>query len=109
MLPKLNRLKKEKDFKAVFQKGKNIKSRFLYFRVLKNNFKKSRFGFIVGRKVSNKAAQRNKVKRRLRSAVFRNLKEIKKPVDIIVVALPQITKSSFSEIEEAIIKTFKNI
>ena len=82
MLPKLNRLTKKKDFEAVFNKGKSIKNDFLIFKILKNHLRENRFGFIVSKKVSNKANQRNKVKRRLRSAVLSNLKEIKQPVGV---------------------------
>lgn len=109
MLPKPNRLTKKKDFQVVFQNGKSVKSRFLYFKILKNNLKKSRFGFVVSKKVSNKANQRNKIKRRLRSIVLNNLTRVKKPVDVIVIALPGITKEKFSDIKEAVTKVFKSI
>lgn len=109
MLPKANRLVKKKDFQTVFKRGKNIKNHFLYFKVLKNNLKKSRFGFVVSKKVSSKANQRNKVKRRLRSVVLSNLKEVKEPVDVIIIASPGIVKKKFSDIQDTITKIFRDI
>ncbi len=109
MLPRINRLTKKKDFQAVFQKGKSIKYDFLLCKTLKNNLKKSRFGFIVSKKVSNKAVQRNKIKRRLRKAVLDNLKEIKGSKDVIFIALPPIKEKNFLQIQEVVAKLFKNI
>ncbi len=114
MLPKINRLTKENDFQAVFKMGKGIKKDFLIFKVLKNNVNKNRFGFIVSKKVSNKATERNKVKRRLRSAVMSELKKNespfgKKSLDVIVIALPLTLKKEFLEIKETVLKFFKEL
>ena len=102
MLPSINRLTKKKDFDAVFKEGKIVKSGFLLFKTAKNHLKESRFGFIVSKKVSSKATVRNKIKRRLREAVFTKLKDIKNPQDVIIIALAGIEKKEFSEIQETI-------
>lgn len=114
MLSKINRLTKKKDFEAVFKNGKSLKKYFLLFRILKNNLKESRFGFVVSKKISNKATVRNKVKRRLRSAVLGQFKKNKLPadnwcVDLVIIALPGIEKKEFSEIREIIKDSFKKI
>jgi len=109
VLPRANRLTKKKDFEVIFKKGKGVKDDFLIFKILKNHLKKSRFGFIVSKKVSNKATVRNKIKRRLRDAVFKKLDEIKNNIDVIIVALPGIENKEFSEIQEAIDKFLKYV
>lgn len=109
MLPKVNRLTKKKDFDVVFKKGKSIKNDFLIFKILKNHLKESRFGFIVSKKISNKASLRNRIKRRLRAAVLNKLKNIKTPTDVVIIALPGIIKKEFSHIEEIIFKFLKKI
>jgi len=106
-LPKINRLTKKKDFELVFKKGESIKNDFLIFKILKNHLKESRFGFVVSKKVSNKATIRNKVKRRLRDVISGKLKEIGKSVDLIIITLPGIEKKEFSEIQEIIINYLK--
>lgn len=122
MLPKINRLTKEKDFKTVFEKGEIIKNDFLIFKIFKNNLKESRFGFIVSKKISNKATVRNKVKRKLREAVLNGLKKFKttecstfaagqekESIDVVIIALSGIEKKEFSEIEKTALDFFKKI
>ena len=109
MLPKINRLKKKKDFERVFKKGKGHKEGFLVFRAGKNLFKDSRFGFVVGKNVSKKANIRNKIKRRLRELVRRKIKEIKGGTDGVFIARPGLEKKDFQELEDAVDKIFKKL
>ena len=109
MLPKINRLTKEKDFEEVFKKGKSIKNDFLVFKIFKNHLKESRFGFIVSKKVSNKATVRNKIKRRLRDTVLGELKNTGQSIDVVIIALPQIKEKEFLEIQDIVKKAFKKI
>ncbi len=108
MLPKQNRLTKKKDFDVVFKGGESVKNGFLICKVLKNpstssgQAKESRFGFVVSKKISNKATVRNKVKRRLRDAVSAHLKGIKKTADVVILTLPGIEKKEFAEIQEMV-------
>ena len=109
MLPKENRLTKKKDFDIVFKEGKSVKGEFLLVKILKSHLKKSRFGFIVSKKISNKAVERNKIKRRLRKAFSDRLKSFSGSLDVVIIALPGILEKNFSEIEQAIAKLFKNL
>ena len=109
MLPKLNRLTKKKDFDGVFKNGKSIKSDFLLCKAVKNNLEKSRFGFVVSKKISLKATVRNKIKRRLRKAVAGIMQQVKNPVDMVIVTLPGIEKKEYLEIEKVIKDSFKKL
>ncbi len=100
MLPKINSLKKEKDFEKLFKKGKSFKNNFLTLKIVQNNLKESRFGFIISKKVSKKATLRNKIKRRLRSIVWQNIKNIKKGMDIALIVFPDLGKKNFLETKE---------
>lgn len=102
MFPKINRLTKKKDFDTVFKNGVTVKKDFLVFKVLKNPLGKNRFGFVVSKKVSNRAVVRNTVKRRLRNAFWKELKNIREPIDVIVIALPMIRKKEFPEIQKLV-------
>jgi len=73
MLPLKNRLKKKKDFENVLKQGKNIKGLIMYFKILKTREPEPRIGFIVSKKVSSKAVERNKVKRRMKEAARSSL------------------------------------
>jgi len=109
MLPKLNRLTREKDFEKTFKQGKkySLSSIKIYLIVNKNGLKQSRFGFIVSKKISNKAVLRNKIKRRLRMVIRDSLAEIRNGFDIIIISLPGIEDNSFKEIEKNIKYIFK--
>ncbi len=107
MLPKINRLTRKKDFDLVFKNGESVKNDFLICKALKNQLPESRFGFVVSKKISNKATVRNLVKRRLRKAVLCELGKIKKSIDIVIIALPGAGKKEFSEIQEAVTGVFK--
>jgi ribonuclease P protein component len=106
MLPEKNRLLKKKDFDLVFKQGKNFKQGFLYFKIKKNKLDSSRFGFIVSKKFSKKAVERNKIKRRLREIMKKELPKIKKPIDLIVIVNPG-AENDFQKLEEMINKLFK--
>ncbi len=107
MLPKINRLQKEKEIEEVFKKGKGFKEDFLILKTAKNSLKTSRFGFIISKKISKKAVVRNKIKRVLRELVRLKLKEIKKTSDNLLIAAPGLETKDFWEIEEMITKLFK--
>lgn len=107
MLPKMYRLKKNKDIDKVFKKGKTIKEDFLILKILKNNLTKNRFSFIVSQKVSKKATLRNKIKRRLSELVRIKFKKIRKNIDVIIIAVPGLETKDFWEIKESLDKLFE--
>ena len=106
MLIQENRLRKKKDFDAVFKKGDGFKQGFLYLKIRKNNLGASRFGFVISKKFSKKAVIRNKTKRRLSEIIKAKLSEIKKGMDIIVVVMPG-AENEFQELEDTLSKLFK--
>ncbi len=87
MLSYKNRLLKKNDFQRVFKKGKSIKSDFLFLKFCDNNLNESRFGIIVSKKVSKRAVDRNKIKRKTRHRIKELLPEIKKGKDVALIIL----------------------
>jgi ribonuclease P protein component len=102
MLPKENRLKKEKEFEAVFKGGRILKGSYVFLKYLANGTDKTKFGFVVSKKVSKLAVKRNKAKRRMREIVRLRKEEIKKGLSIIFIALPLISNAEYSEIKKDI-------
>lgn len=107
MLPKKNKLKRDRDFKRIFEQGKYYEQDFIKLRVLKNDLKISRFGFIVGLKISKKATARNKIRRHLEEVVRLNLNKIKLGFDIIILANPAIIEKDYQTTEKTLIILFK--
>jgi len=86
MLAQLNRIRKTREYEKVFAKtGKPFFAPELFIKVCPNNLIQSRFGFVVGEKVSKDAVVRNRVKRRLRAIVRKHLADIRKGFDVVVV------------------------
>lgn len=84
MLPAKNRLIKKEDFQRVIRKGSFFSFGDIALRVLKNDLGKTRIGFLVGKKSAKSAVRRNKIKRTLRGAFLRHLKEIHPGFDAVV-------------------------
>lgn len=104
-----NRLRKTKEIEKTFKNGKSFYNDILGFKVLKNDLQESRFCVIISAKVSKKAAERNKIKRRIRSIIIGKITEIKKGFDVIVIVNKNIINLDFSRLEEEIYFSFKKI
>ena len=105
MLSAEHRLRKEKDFERVFKKGKKIKGDSLYLKFAPNKLPESRFGFVVSKKVSLKATERNKIKRKLSEAVKDLLPFLKKGFDVVLLVAPSF--DSFQSLQEMLGDLFK--
>ena len=84
MLPKINRLKSDRDFRNVFKNGGTLENQLFRVKYLKNQKNASRFGFIISAKISKKATIRNFLKRRLRAVSRYLIKDLKPGFDIVV-------------------------
>lgn len=100
MLPKINRIKKKKDFEEVFKNGAGFKIPSLILRVVKNRLEFSRVGIIVSQKVSKKAVERNKIRRRLSEITRAEFENIKPGFDLVFIALAAAKAKEFSEIKK---------
>ncbi|MFZ3057584.1 MAG: ribonuclease P protein component [Minisyncoccales bacterium] len=100
MLPKENRLKKEKEFEAVFKGGRTIKGKSVFLRYLINGTDKTKVGFVVSKKISKLAVVRNKAKRRMRDIVRLKKDGLKEGLSIVIISLPSIVKLTYKEIKE---------
>jgi ribonuclease P protein component len=106
MLPKNNRLKKEKDFEIILRSGRGTKEGLLLLKETENNTKQTRFGISISKKISKKATLRNKIRRRITSLLKFELPFIKEGKDILLIALPGLEKKDFSGIKDNIGKIF---
>lgn len=98
MLAKKNRLRSDKDYKQVHERGRVQTGRFLRIKVVANGLGVVRFGLMIGVKVSKKAVERNKVKRHLREAARVLLPSLAPGSDIVVLARPAACDKSLAEI-----------
>jgi len=106
MLPAENRLKKEKDFENAFESGKGYKEGLLRIKVAGNGLESSRFGFIVSKKYSKRASERNSIKRRLREITRESLPDVKPGLDIILIVMPGL-ENGFEILSALVGRLFK--
>ena len=109
MLPKENRLTKNKEFEKVFKEGRAAYQGLLGIKCIKNGLAISRFGILIGIKVSKKAVERNKVKRRIREIIHLHLNEIAPGYDCSCYCLKPIISKEYEEIEIAVIACLKRL
>ncbi len=99
MLPANNRLTNDKDFDRTFKKGKSVYGNILGVKAVENHLPYSRFGILVGSKISKKAMVRNRIKRRLRAIIYNNLDQIEKGYDFVIITLPLIKEADYNAIK----------
>lgn len=107
MLEQQHRIVKRDDFAKAHKRGRFVGGAYLSAKVLKNNLPHVRFAFLVSTKVSKRAVDRNKVKRRLREIVRSLLPDTAPGVDVVFLTKKDILTKSYSEIEKSVKKILK--
>jgi ribonuclease P protein component len=107
MLPRINRLGRQKDFKNIFSFGRVAQAPDLVLRFNRNDLDSARFGLVIGLVVDKKATVRNRLRRQVGEIIRNNLKNITPGFDIVLVAKPALAKKSFKEIEKEVTALFQ--
>ncbi len=71
---------------------------------LENNDDQKKFGFVISKKISKRAVDRNKIKRRLAESIKKHLNDFEKGIRIVFLAKKEILNKNIKEIEEEISK-----
>ncbi|CCU79883.1 Ribonuclease P protein component [Halanaerobium saccharolyticum subsp. saccharolyticum DSM 6643] len=103
-------LKKNKEFKKVYENGKSYATRNLVIYCLNyEKGKKNRYGLSVSKKIGN-AVVRNKLKRRLREIIreFEKEKEFK-GYDIIFIARKPVVQIGYQHLKRDVNKLYKKM
>lgn len=89
MLATPHRLKKNRDFGAVYRKGSRQSTKYLVLRTHRSGVNATkipiRIGFSISQKVSKRAVVRNRIKRQLRAACHQLLPELQPGWDVVIV------------------------
>ncbi len=102
----LNIIKKNKDYRRVYHRGKSYADRYMVLYVLKNNIKICRFGFTISKKIGN-AVVRNKIKRRFKEVCRLNLENFLCGFDYIIIARRDIVYLNYRQIEDSLLRLLK--
>lgn len=80
----------------VFSKGRKVFGKYFIIRYLPNLDKNCRFGIIVSNKISKKATARNKIKRRVREIIRKNLDNFGQNYDMIITVMSPVAELDFA-------------
>jgi len=97
-MKKINIVKDSKDFEIATHKGKLYKNNNYIIYVINNNKNYYRFGISVGKKISNKAVIRNKLKRQLKNIIDKNKNLYKNDKDYIIIMKRSCLEKSYQEL-----------
>jgi ribonuclease P protein component len=93
------RIRKKKDFLILYKKGNRYRSKFFTLIYLSNTISFSRVGVVASKKVGS-AVVRSKVKRWMRELFRRNKDLLGFPVDLLIVAAPEMKQATWPELKE---------
>lgn len=109
MLPKEKRVRNERDFKRIYQKGSFFSAKSLSVNFMPNRMSFPRLGIVVSKKTEPKAVNRNKTKRRFREASRKLYDVLPSGYDVIVTVKKPGVAQNFSEIEKEMKEVFKKV
>ncbi len=98
-LNRLNRLRKTSDFAAVRRGGRSWADAVLVLNARPNQTQVSRFGFTVSKRLGN-AVERNRIRRRLKSAVSQT--DVKCGWDLVLIARQRARSADYHALKASL-------
>jgi len=106
MLPPKNRIDKNL-FPEFMKKAKTFSSGNLNLKVAYSCQKNKSFAFVASLKVSKKAVERNKLKRRARAITYPLLERVSAGICAAIFFKPSIIGKKYAEIKDELISLYK--
>lgn len=94
-------LKKRKDFKTVYNKGKSLANKYLVMYIYCNRDTINRLGISVSKKVGNSVV-RHRITRLVKENYRLNENRIKSGFDIVVIGRVRASEADYRDIEKAL-------
>lgn len=107
MLKRENRVRSKKEFAEIKNEGRVLYSPLFGFLNYKKDDDLKKFGFIVSKKISKRAVDRNKIRRILSEIVRKNLDKFQNGTRIIFLTKKEILNKKTKEVEKEVEKFFK--
>ncbi len=105
MLAKELILKRRKDFELVMKEGRMHQAPLFGLLIYKGEeVDCQRFGFLVSKKVSKRAVDRNRIKRLLAEAVRKNIGKFAKKTWMVFLTKKTLLDKKYEEVEKEILK-----
>ena len=107
MLKRENRIRLKREFAEVKNKGRVLYSPLFGFLTYKENDDQKKIGFIVSKKISKRAVDRNRIRRILSEIVRKNLERFENGTRIIFLTKKEILGKKYDEVEKEVEKFIK--
>jgi ribonuclease P protein component len=107
MFPKNRRIAKAKEWQIIHRRGQVIHGRDIVIKILKNNLPITRFGIVVGTKVSKKAVRRNAIRRKISAVISQKMAKVREGNDIVLITKPSIVSKKAKDIESIVTEIFE--
>jgi len=107
MIAKKFRLHKKKDFDRILKSPYKFYSNNFVLRFTKNKEELSHFAVIVSTKISKKAVERNKLRRRIYEIIRLNISKIKSGYNLMIFVKKGVLNQEYQEIEQELFYIFK--
>ncbi len=94
-------LKKNFQFRIVYNRGKSASNKYLVLYVLKNGSDQNRIGFSVSKKVG-KSVVRNRVRRLIKESYRLTEEDVQKGLDLVFIARATSCDCSYDDISKSV-------
>lgn len=108
MLPRVDRLRKMRDFALLSQKGRAVYSPFYTLR-FRPSLEATKVGFVASAKIFKTAVKRNRVKRRMREALRLVRTEWPVKFDLLFVIKEEVLKAEFTDLVASVRRSFEKM
>lgn len=107
MLKKINRISRKIEFAEVKEKGIMVNTPLFGLKLIKKEDKEKKFGFVISKKISKRAVDRNRIKRLLTETVKKNLTKFDEGIRGIFLVKKEILGRNLIDIEGSLEKCLK--
>jgi len=107
VLKRENRIRLKREFAEVKNKGRILYSPLFGFLTYKENDDQKKIGFIVSKKISKRAVDRNRIRRILSEIVRKKLERFENGTRIIFLTKKEILGKKYDEVEKEVEKFIK--
>lgn len=104
MLKKENRIRSKKEFAEIKIEGRVLYSPLFGFLSYKKDDEQKKFGFIISKKISKKAVDRNRIRRLLSTVVQKHFDKFEKGIRVVFLTKQEILGKSLIEVEKEVLK-----
>ncbi len=109
MLKREFRLTNNKDFQTIYRRGRYNSTALFSVNVLPNRSPVTKIGIVVNKKVSKRAHERNRIKRRVREIIREAYPRIRPGLGIVITAKTNSFGAEYKIIEKDILGSFKRL